>query len=112
MPKNRLMAIPLGTFDAATLTAVYQPIYALGLPHSISLLRIINKSNVAFFLSYDGVTTNDFIDVDSEFELPAQMSSQPRNQVMQIPAGIMLSIKWATAAGVGTIYVSGYYNLE
>ena len=112
MPKNIIKAIPLGTFNAANLTANYQPIYATGLPHAIGLLRIINKSNVDFLLSYDGVTDNDYISVDSTFILPAQQNSQPRNQVMYIPAGTMLSIKQATAPGVGTIYVSGYYNPE
>ena len=112
MPKNRLMAIPLGTFDAATLTAAFQPIYAGGLPHSLSLLRIINRSNVDIIISYDGLIDNDYIGVDSTFILPAQQNSQPRNQVMQIPAGDLLSIKQATAPGVGTIYISGYYNPE
>ena len=112
MPKNRLVAIPLGIFNAANLTALYQPIYPGGLPHSISLLRIINRSNVDFLLSFDGATDNDFIGVDSTFFLPAQMNSQPNNQVMQISKGDLLSVKQATAPGIGTIYVSGYYNAE
>ena len=112
MSKNRVTAIPMGTFDAANLTAAYQPIYAGGVPHSLSLLRIINKSNVDIIISYDGATDNDYISVDSTFILPAQMNSQPRNEVMQISAGTMLSVKQATAAGAGTIYISGYYNPE
>jgi hypothetical protein len=112
MPTNRLVAIPLGVFDTANLTAAYQPIYPGGLPHAISLLRITNRSNVDVLLSFDGATDNDLIGVDSTYYLPAQQNSQPRNQVMQIPAGTLLSIKEATAAGTGNIYVSGYYNLE
>lgn len=112
MPKNIVKAIPLGTFDAAALTANYQPIYAGGLPHALSLLRIINKSDTDIVISYDGITDNDFITVGTTFILPAQMSSQPNNQVMQIPAGSMLSVRHDKVAGVGTIYVSGYYNPE
>lgn len=112
MPKNIVKAIPLGIFNAANLTAAYQSIYPGGLPHSISLLRIINRSNVDFLLSYDGVTDNDYIGVDSTFILPVQQNSQPRNQVMQIPAGTLLSVKWVLAAGIGNIYISGYYNPE
>ena len=112
MPKNTVKAIPLGVFDAANLTAAYQAIYPGGLPHAISLLHIVNRSNVDFFLSYDGIIDNAYISVDGEYFLPFQMNSQPNNQVMQVPAGTMLSIKQVTAAGVGTIYISGYYNPE
>ena len=110
MPSNRLKAIPLGTFNAANLTANYQPIYAGGLPHALALLRIINRSNVDIIISYDGIVNHDYIGVDSTFFLPAQMNSQPQNQVMYISAGSLLSVKQATAAGIGTIYVSGYYT--
>jgi hypothetical protein len=112
MPKNIVKAIPLGTFDAANLTAAYQPIYPGGLPHAISLLHIVNRSNVDFLLSYDGATDNDYISVDGDYFLPFQMNSQPHNQVMQVPAGALLSVKWVLAAGIGTIYISGYYNPE
>jgi hypothetical protein len=112
MPKNLVKAIPLGAFDAANLTAVYQAIYPGGLPHAISILHIVNRSNVEFFLSYDGIIDNDYISVDSEYFLPFQLNSQPNNQVMQVSAGTMLSIKQATAPGIGNIYVGGYYNPE
>lgn len=110
MPKNRLQAITLGTFNAAALAAAYKPIYAGGLPHALALLRITNKSNVDIIISYDGITDNDYITIDSTFFLPAQMNAQPQNQVMYIPAGTMLSVKQATVPGIGTIYISGYYT--
>lgn len=112
MAKNKIAAITLGTFNSAALTGNYQPIYAGGLAHSLVMLRIVNRSNVSIIISYDGVTDNDYISSLETFILPAQMNSQPRNQVLQIPAGTMLSIKQATAPGVGMIYVSGYYNPE
>ncbi len=112
MPKNRLQAIPLGIFDAATLTANYQPIYAGGLPHALAFLRINNISTEDIIISYDGITDHEYIQAGDVFELPAQMSSQPRNSVMYIPAGYMLSVKFAKLAGVGNIYVSGYYTGE
>lgn len=112
MPKNKLEAIPLGIFDATTLTANYQPIYAGGLPHSLAFLRINNASAVDIIISYDGITDHDYIFAGSTFELPAQMSSQPRNQVMYIPKGYILSVRFAKLAGLGEIYVSGYYTGE
>jgi hypothetical protein len=110
MPINRIEAITLGTFDSANLTANFQPIYAGGLPHSLAYLRIINKSNVDIIISYDGITNNDYIVAGDTLTLPAQLISQPKSQVAQLPAGSLLSIKQATAAGVGIIYVSGYYT--
>jgi hypothetical protein len=112
MPKNRLQAIPLGRFDAAALTANFQPIYAGGLPHSLAVLRINNMSSSDIIISYDGITENDYIVAGYPFELAAQMNSQPRNNVMYIPAGHMLSVKFDKLAGVGTIFVSGYYTGE
>lgn len=112
MSKNRLLAIPLGTFDSANLTANYQTIYADGLPHSLVYLRIINTSTVDIIISYDGVTAGDYITSDTTFILPAQQNSAPRNHVAMIAAGTMLSVKQATAAGIGNIYISGYYTAE
>jgi len=112
MPKNIIAAIPLGTFNAAALTAAFQPIYAGGLPHAILLLRIMNRSNVDIIISYDGLVNHDYILGETTFFLSAQMNSQPRNHVLQIPAGTTLSVKQATAPGIGMIYVSGYYNPE
>src|SRR5208337_3679966 len=108
MPINRIQAIELGTFNSASLTANFQPIYANGLSHSLAYLRIVNKSNVDIIISYDGITSNDYIVAGDTFILPAQLMSQPRNQVSNIAAGSLLSIKQATAAGVGLIYISGY----
>ena len=112
MPKNKLQAIPLGIFDATTLTANYKPIYTGGLPHSLAFLRINNASAVDIIISYDGVTDHDYIFAGTTFELYAQMNSQPRNQVMYLPAGYALSVKFAKMPGLGEIYVSGYYTGE
>lgn len=112
MPKNRLEAIPLGIFNTAALTATYQPIYVGGLPHALAIMRIINRSTVDVLLSFDGVTDHDYLMVDSTYILPAQMNSQPRNQVMYIPAGYILSVKQVQAPGVGNLYISGYYTGE
>ncbi len=112
MPKNRLQAIPLGVFDAAGLTYYFQPIYAGGLPYALALLRINNKSTVDIIISYDGTTDHEYIQTGDVFELSAQMNSQPKNSVMYVPAGSLLSVKFVGAAGVGNIYVSGYYTGE
>jgi len=112
MPKNRLMAIPLGIFNSAALTANYQPIYASGLPAPLAVLRIVNLGNEDIIISYDGITDNDYIVAGTTFFLPAQMNSQPNNQVMLIPKGYMLSVKHAKIPGIGNIYISGYYTAE
>lgn len=112
MPKNRLQAIPLGIFNSAALTANYQPIYAGGLPAPLALLRIVNLGTEDIIISYDGVTDHDYITANTTFFLPAQLSSQPANQVMLVPKGYALSVKFAKMAGAGNIYISGYYTAE
>jgi len=112
MPKNRMAAIPLGTFNAANLTANFQPIYPGGLPHAVAALRINNLSNVDIYLSFDGITTNDIIPAGTPYIIPVASLAQPNNYVMQVSKGSMLSIKWVAAAGIGSIYTSGYYNAE
>jgi hypothetical protein len=112
MPKNRLQALELGTFDSANLTANFQALYDGGLPHAVSMLRIINKSNVDIIVSYDGATENDYVVTLETLTVPAQLIAQPRNNEASIPAGTNLSVKQATAAGVGNIYVTGYYTGE
>ena len=112
MPSNKIQAIELAGFDSADLTANFQTIYPGGLPHSLSLLRIANKSNVDVVISYDGIQDNEYVSAGETFMLYAQSIQPPKNQVSQIAAGGLLSIKQATAAGVGDIFVSGYYNVE
>jgi hypothetical protein len=112
MPKNRVIGIPLGAFDSADLTADFQPLYAGGLPHALQFMRIQNYSTVDIIFSMDGITSNEIIGPGAVFEFPVQLFSQPRNQVAQIAAGSMLSVKWLTEAGTGNIYISGYYNAE
>lgn len=110
MPANRLQAIPLAIFDAAALTANFQPIYAGGLPAPLAVLRINNTSNTDIIISYDGVTEHDYILANTEFQLFAQLNSQPNNQVMYIASGSLLAVKFAKIAGNGDIYISGYYT--
>ncbi len=112
MPKNRLQAIPLGIFDSAALTANYQPIYPGGLPAPLASMRILNLGSEDIIISYDGITDHDYIVAHTIYSFAAQIGSQPSNYVMLIAKGYLLSVKFAKQAGVGNIYISGYYTAE
>lgn len=107
--KNSVKAIELQDIDAATLTALYQPINPAGLTEACFLLRIINASNVRVFISYDGVTNNDVLAPNTSIDVQAQANAQPQNYVAKFAQGLIISAS-AVAPGVGAIYVTGYFQ--
>ena len=100
-------AIPLSTFGSSSLSGTYQAINASGLPNSCFFVRINNGGNTPITISYDGVTDNEFIRSNSEFELPSQANSQPNAMKALSPKGRVYWVKGT--AGAGTISLSGYY---
>ena len=60
MAINRVAAIPLGDIDSSTLTGGWDVLYA-GLPEACSIFRVINASNVSVQISYDAVTSHEFV---------------------------------------------------
>jgi len=110
MPKNTMVAIEATLYDAAILTAPYQLIATL--PHSVSILRIINDSDHTILISYDGDNPYDCVITEETLQIPAQANSQPQASVANFPAGTKI---WAAVlddaeAPIGTIVVTGYYQ--
>jgi hypothetical protein len=106
---STVKAISLSSFDTAGLIGGYNVINASGLTHSCFKLRLMNASNVALGISYDGITTHDYILADSTLTLDLQNMAGPSSYNCVMAKGTKIYIT-APAAGVGSIYLAGYYQ--
>lgn len=106
---DRIKAIPMVTFDTATLAGAYLPINPAGLPQACSTITIKNNSNMDLAISYDGVTQHDILeDGDWLGYMPSQLLSQPTNNRCLWPKGLKIYVK--SAVGVGNVYLTGFYQ--
>ena len=106
---NRIKAIPMVTFDTATLAGAYLPINPAGLPQACSMITLQNESNRDLDLSYDGVTQHDILWNGGVIGfLPSQMLSQPPNNICLWPKGLIIYVR--AAAGIGNVYLTGFYQ--
>lgn len=108
MVKNVVRAITLTSINSATLTGSYQAINIDGLPFPCFYLRINNSSNTGVTISYNGVTDNDYVLATDKLDLKMQQNAQPPAGVANWPKGTTVYVKGT--AGVGIIYLSGYYQ--
>ena len=106
---DRIKAIPMVTFDTATLAGAYLPINPAGLPQACSSITLENESNVDLDLSYDGITQHAILWNGGMMPfLPAQMLAQPPNFRCLWPKGLVIYVR--SAAGVGNVYLTGFYQ--
>jgi len=108
MPGDRVKPLILRAINPATFTGSYQAINPLGCEGACNYIVINNYSNVAIYLSYDGVNDHGFILPDSSLIVSVQMNSQPSNQKNLFQKGMIVWVKGA--AGVGTVNLSGFYQ--
>lgn len=106
--KNSVLAIPLTTFNSASMLATYQAINTVGLPQPCILIRLINNSNQAVTVSYDGTTDHEYIPASTTVLLEFQTNSQPSNYGTTMKKGTVVSVKGTS--GSGTIALVGYYQ--
>ena len=71
MAQTYVKAIPRIDLGAAVLIPAWQPLNPLGLPAACFAIRVVNFSNIAIDISYDGVVAHDWIRADSELYLYA-----------------------------------------
>lgn len=107
MAQNTVKPLLLGSFASASVTANFAAVNGLGFAHPPFFIRIVNASNTAVTVSYNGVDDHEYVPANSVFELPSQANAQPNAQVALFPKNTVVYVKGT--AGVGTIYVSGYY---
>ena len=106
--KNTVKAVPLDDISSASITGSYAIINSGGLPNPCFMLRIMNASNKDVTISYDGVTDHEYVLANTTLQVDCQNNAQPPSYVANFPKGMVV---WAKGtAGIGNIYVSGYYN--
>lgn len=107
--KNVVQAIPLTSFDTASLTTSFQVLNSTGLTAACFLIRLVNNSDKDITISYNGTDAAEFIRKGSDLPLNAQTNSQPNNKVALFPLGQKIYVKGASS-GTGLIYLSGYFQ--
>jgi folate-dependent tRNA-U54 methylase TrmFO/GidA len=107
MAINRVAAIEMYTKNSAALTGGYDVLCA-SLDKACSLIRIINTSNKAVIVSYDGAHDNDYVAAGEALQLAFQTNNQPRGHIALLAEGQKIYVKGT--AGTGLIYLAGYYN--
>jgi hypothetical protein len=108
MAKNIIQAVPMTTFNSASVTGTYEPMITGGLAKACYLLRITNASSVSVTISYDGINDSDFIFTETANNIPGIFNIQPNSNVAQFPQGQQIYVKGT--AGTGNIYIAGYYQ--
>jgi hypothetical protein len=111
--QNKIKTIPLTSFDSASLTGSYQAINSSGFEESIFLMRLINDATTDITISYDGITDHDHL-AGTAASIPREtlqidLTQKPAaSGYVFFPKGTVVYIKGI--AGVGTIYLSAYYQ--
>jgi len=105
--KNRVNAIEISQLDAATFVGTYLPLTE-SLAKACFAIRITNASDVDVGISYDGATTNDYLQSGDTLTLPVQDCAQPPSYVALFPKGFKVYINGL--AGTGYVMLAGYYQ--
>lgn len=109
--KNTLKPIAMIAVNSAGLggAGVYSLLTAAtGLEVACVMIRIVNASNTLMTVSFDGVTGHDVIAANTPLQLYAQPNGQPNGYSCLFGRGQLIYI--AGAAGVGFIYLTGYFQ--
>lgn len=107
MAKDTVKALVLTSIASATIGASYAAINPNGAEGSCFFLRIVNDSNQSITISYDGINDNEFLLADTFLEIGTQTNSQPNARFALFSKYTKVYVKGT--AGVGNIYLSGYY---
>lgn len=107
MAQSSVKAVPLVVFDSATVTGTFQVIDPDGFIAACFLICITNESNMPILISFDGVTSHEYIPANTVKELPVQTNAQPNSNTALWSKYSKVYVKGAT--GVGFITLSGYY---
>ncbi len=108
MSGRSIRAITRAGFNTAGLGLPYLPLNINGISNSCFLLRLVNDSNVGITISYDGAVAHDYIRAGSTLDLPGSYGLQDNGSIGGWRKGTVVYISGA-AAGVGFIYLTGYY---
>ncbi len=99
---NKAVFQTLRSIDSATFTGSYQ-VVGSSLTFSARILKIVNNSNVAVTVSYDGVNDNDFIPAGSFASYDFGTNKGTSSDALDLPKGTQVLVKGS--AGSGSVYV-------
>ena len=71
-------------------------------------IRITNTSNADISISFDGVNEHEFLTADDRININFQSNASPSGYVAKLANRSVLYVRGA--AGVGLVYLSGYFN--
>ena len=107
MSQNRIAAIEKYYIDSSTFTGGFD-VLCPGLDEACFLIRIINASNRAVSISYDGILYHDYVPAGETLQLSFQANNRPKSHVNQLAKGTKVYV--TGAAGTGNVYLAGYYS--
>lgn len=109
MPTDSVKAGILSTFSSAAVTASYQPINPPNgiQQNNVCFLRIINDSNAAITISYDGINDHEYIPANKEANLGMETNSIPNSKKAIFNRFTIVYVRGT--AGTGTIALAVYY---
>lgn len=108
--KNYVALIPMTSINSSTFTGSYQAINPSGLPSSCFNVVIVNDSTVGVILSLDSTVSAGglYVPAKTAMTYDLQTNKQPTVDVALLATGTVVYVK--AAAGVGSVYLSGWYN--
>jgi len=108
MAKDFIVPIEMQSIDASTIGAGAYLAVGDPLEGALSSIRITNASNTPVIISFDGITDHIYIRATDSYNEYFQIGSTPNNNVAKLKRYTTVYIRGT--AGVGLVYVSGYYN--
>lgn len=109
MSKNYIVPIEMQSIDASTVAAgAFTAIKASGVEGACSFIRITNASNTDIIISFNGVDDHEYIPSNKSISTYFQVSKSPASFESKMSKKTVIYARGA--AGVGYVYVSGYYN--
>lgn len=104
MSNKLIKPLVLTTFNSTGLTGSFKVVNTNGLDGPCFMLRIVNKSTVPVTISFDGTLEHDYVLSNDTLNLVAPYDP---NGLRTWRKGLKVYVKGA--AGVGLIYLTGYY---
>lgn len=100
--------IPLQKKNSSDINSVFKPMDEFGLGERCYFLRIVNDSDKAIEISFDGFEMNEYIPAGKQIEIPGAIYSNPQVRQAVWPKATKIYIRGQK--GTGLITVSGYYQ--
>lgn len=110
---NRVQTLTRRAFPAAGLQLlIYQQIGGAGFAgfeNACFMLRLVNASNVDVNISYNGSADHDYLRAGDTLQIESQTNSPNNSPAALFPIGTKVFVSTNTGAGMGTIYLTGYF---